>query len=234
MADNTAMTIDALALAALPSSERVYRSLRDRIVEGKLPPGTRLVEFELAQQFDSSRTPVREALKRLSAEGLVSIDPARGMVVREIDAVQAEEIYVIREVIDGLAGRLAAPRVTEDDLTRLRVLMDTQRECVQDGDWLEMTRANRRYHEVIYRASGSRHLMEMAGNLHDLVRTFSLRCFANPERGQLVVDEHERIAEGLLAHDAPGVEAASKEHIARARAHHARWAASRAAVSPSS
>jgi DNA-binding GntR family transcriptional regulator len=221
------VSIDVLTLAALPSSERVYRSLRDQIVEGKLPQGTRLVELELAQQFDSSRTPVREALKRLSAEGLVRIDPARGMVVREIDPVEAEEIYVIREVIDGLAGRLAAPRVTEDDLTKLRVLMDTQRECVQDGDWLEMTRANRRYHEVIYHASGSRHLADMAGNLHDLVRTFSLRCFANPERGQLVIDEHERIAEQLSAHNAAGAETASKEHIARARAHHARWTASR-------
>jgi len=224
------MTTDLLSLAALPSSERVYRSLRDRIVQGKMPPGTRLVEVDLAQQFDSSRTPVREALKRLSAEGLVSIDPARGMVVREVDPVEAEEIYVIREVIDGLAGRLAAPRVTDDDMTRLRVLMDTQRECVQDGDWLEMTHANRRYHEVIYRASGSRHLMEMAGNLHDLVRTFSLRCFANPERGQIVIDEHDRIAQALSVHNAGEAETASKDHIARARAHHARWAASRQSV----
>src|SRR5690348_17070326 len=122
------MTPHVLSLAALPSSERVYRSLRDRIVTRGLPPGARLVELELAQQFDSSRTPVREALKRLSAEGLVSIDPARGMVVREIDPAEAEDIYVIREVIDGLAGRLAAPRVTDDDVTKLRVLMDTQRE----------------------------------------------------------------------------------------------------------
>ena len=226
MADIQDMTPDVLSLA-LPSSERVYRSLRDRIVTGGLPPGARLVELELAQQFDSSRTPVREALKRLSAEGLVSIDPARGMVVREIDPAEAEDIYVIREVIDGLAARLAAPRVTEDDVTKLHVLMDTQRECVSDGDWLEMTRANRRFHEVIYRTSGSRHLLDIAGNLHDLVRTFSLRCFANPERGQLVIDEHERIAECLAAHDADGAETASKEHIAHARAHHARWTASR-------
>jgi DNA-binding GntR family transcriptional regulator len=216
-----------LPLATLPSSERVYRSLRDHILEGKLPPGTRLTELDLAQQFESSRTPVREALKRLGAEGLVSIDPGRGMVVREIDAAEAEEIYVIREVIDGLAGRLAAPRASEDDLTKLRVLIDTQRECLREGDWPEMVRANRRYHEVIYRATGSRHLFDFAGNLHDLVRTFSLRCFANPDRGQFVVDEHVRIADALGAHDAVAAETESKEHIARAREHHARWAVSR-------
>jgi len=212
---------------SLPSSERVYRSLRDLILEGQLPPGSRLVELELAQQFESSRTPVREALTRLSGEGLVSVDSARGMVVREVDPAEAEEIFVIREVIEGLAGRLAAPRISEDGLTKLRVIMDTQRECLQDGDWPELMRANRRYHDVIYRASGNAHLLEMAGNLHDLVRTFSMRCFANPERGQVVLDEHERIAAALAAHDPDLAEAASKEHIARARAHHARWAVSR-------
>ncbi len=223
------MSVDlrVLPLAALPSNERVYRSLRDHILEGRLPPGTRLVELELAAQFESSRTPVREALKRLSAEGLVSTDPLRGLVVRDIDPVEAEEIYVIREVIDGLAGRLAAPRVSEDDLTKLAVLLETQRECLHEGDWLEMMRANRRYHEVIYRATGSRHLLDVASNLHDLVRTFSLRCFANAERGQLVIDEHERICAALSAHDAAEAEARSKEHIARARAHHARWTVSR-------
>src|SRR5262245_902855 len=135
------MSVDLSALprTAFPSSERVYRALRDRIVEGTLPPGTRLTEMDLAQQFDSSRTPVREALKRLSAEGLVSTDPARGLIVRDLDAAEAEEIFVIREVIDGLAGRLAAPRVSDDDLTKLRVLMDEQCECARDGDWLQMT-----------------------------------------------------------------------------------------------
>jgi DNA-binding GntR family transcriptional regulator len=221
------VNLNALPLATLPSSERVYRSLRDHIVEGQLPPGTRLIELDLAQQFESSRTPVREALKRLSAEGLVSMDPARGMIVRDVDPVEAEEIYVIREVIDGLAGRLAAPRASDDDLTKLHVLIDAQRDAVRDGDWLEMTRANRRYHEVIYRATGSHHLLALAGNLHDLVRTFSMRCFANPERGQLVIDEHARIAGALARRDADTAEAESKIHIANARAHHARWAVSR-------
>src|SRR5579862_2474639 len=99
------MTVDLslLSTGALPSSERVYRTLRDHIVEGKLLPGTRLVELDLAAQFASSRTPVREALARLTAEGLVAQDPQRGTVVRELDAEEAEEIYVLREAIDGLA-----------------------------------------------------------------------------------------------------------------------------------
>src|SRR5205823_75663 len=187
----------------------------DHILEGKLLPGTRLVELELAAQFASSRTPVREALTRLSAEGLLSQDVMRGTVVREIDPVEAEEIYVLREVIDGLAGRLAAPRVSEDDLAKLQLLIETQRECVVEGDWLELMRANRRFHEVIYRATGSRHLTEMAGNLHDLVRAFSLRCFASEERGQPVIVEHVAIAKALAAHDAAAAEQACELHVAQ-------------------
>lgn len=211
----------------LPSSERVYRALRDSILNGRMPPGSRLVELDLAQQFESSRTPVREALTRLSAEGLVALDGARGMVVRAVDAAEAEEIFVIREVIEGLAGRLAAPRISDDGITKLQVIMDTQRECLREQDWLELMHANRRYHEVIYRAAGSRHLIDLAGNLHDLVLTFSMRCFCNPDRGQLVIQEHERITQALAEHDAEMAETACKEHIARAREHHARWAVSR-------
>lgn len=219
--------LSVLSPAALPSGERVYRTLRDHIIEGKLLPGTRLVELDLAAQFASSRTPVREALARLVAEGLVAQDGVRGTVVREIDPAEAEEIYVLREVIDGLAGRLAAPRVTEDDVSKLRLLLDTQRECVAATDWLELMRANRRFHEVIYHATGSRHLSEVAMNLHDLVRPFSLRCFASGERGEPVVSEHIAIAEALAAHDAAAAEAASEQHVALTRAHHARWAVSR-------
>lgn len=223
------MSVDLslLAPAALPSSERVYRALRDHIVEGKLLPGTRLVELDLAAQFASSRTPVREALTRLTAEGLVAQDPLRGTVVREIDHAEAEEIYILREVIDGLAGRLAAARVNDDDISKLRLLIDTQQECVAEGDWLGLMRANRRFHEVIYRATGSGHLTEVAMNLHDRVRAFSLRCFASGDRGQPVVDEHVAIAEALAAHDASTAELSSQQHVAKTRAHHACWAVSR-------
>ena len=212
---------------ALPSSERVYRSLRDGIIDGQLLPGQRLVEVELAQRFASSRTPVREALKRLGMEGLVSNDPVRGMVVRELDAGEAEEIYVIREAIDGLAGRLAAQRITEDDIMKLDLLIERQRECIGAGDWRELQRANRHYHEVIYRSTRNAHLADVAGNLHDQVRTFSLRCFASEERGGLVVDEHLSIARALSAHDAAAAEETSKLHIANARAHHARLGVAR-------
>lgn len=222
------MTVDlsVLSPAALPSSERVYRTLRGDILEGKLMPGTRLVELDLAAHFGSSRTPVREALTRLTAEGLVAQDGIRGTVVRQLDATEAEEIYVLREAIDGLAGRLAAPRVNSDDVTQLRLLVDAQRACIAEGDWMGLMRANRRFHEVIYRATGSRNLTEVAINLHDRVRAFSLRCFASGDRAQSEIDEHIAIADALAAHDAVAAQLASQEHVVQTRAHHARWAVS--------
>src|SRR5690242_16601242 len=97
------------------SSERVYRGLREQILTGNLAPAVRLVELQLAQHFAVSRTPVREALKRLIAEGLVVADANRGMIVRDVDPAEVEDIYVVRESLDGLAARLAATHCSAED-----------------------------------------------------------------------------------------------------------------------
>ena len=96
----------------LPSSELVYRRFKDQIISGDLAPGSRLIELNIAADFGVSRTPVREALKRLAAENLVLADPARGMIVHAPDAGEIEDVFVVREALDGLAARLAAHRIT--------------------------------------------------------------------------------------------------------------------------
>src|SRR5262245_40721167 len=101
------------------SAEVVYRTLRERIIEGLLPPGSWLVEAELAAQFRVSRTPVREALRRLIAERLAAHDAFRGTIVRLVDPREATEISEMREVHEGLAARLAASRATEEQLNEL-------------------------------------------------------------------------------------------------------------------
>ncbi|HEY3058083.1 MAG TPA: GntR family transcriptional regulator, partial [Chloroflexota bacterium] len=122
-------------MSALPNSERVYRSLRDQILTGALAPLTRLVELQVAHQFAVSRTPVREALKRLIAEGMVVGDPQRGMVVRDVDPAEVEDIYIIREVLDGLAARLAAGRASDTDLIKLHLLMELMQESAAAQRW---------------------------------------------------------------------------------------------------
>ena len=201
----------------LPSSERIYRELRERIISGSLAPGTRVVEVSLATELAVSRTPVREAVKRLQSEQLLAEDPLRGLVVRGPEAGEIEDVYRVREVLDGLATRLAVPRVTEDDLARLEIILDSMREAIRDGQMQHIVSANIAFHDVLYRCAGNLHLTRIGRDLRDYVRRFSLEAFASPERAAAVVQEHERILDALRRRDAEAAEVASRDHLRVAR-----------------
>ncbi len=192
--------------AQVPNSERVYRALRDQILTGALAPLTRLVELQVAQLFAVSRTPVREALKRLIAEGLVVGDPLRGMVVRDVDPAEVEDIYIIREVLDGLAARLAAARATPDDLTRLHLLMELMAESAAAQRWEAVVQINIKFHEVLYAAAGNERLALIGRSLQDAVRRYSPRALSDPDRVAAVLKEHAEIVRAVEAHDLPAAE----------------------------
>jgi len=201
----------------LPSSELVYRRLRDQIISGALAPGSRLIELNIAADFGVSRTPVREALKRLAAENLVLSDPSRGMIVHAPDAGEIEDVFVVREALDGLAARLAAHRITPSELARLRVIVDTMRDAIKADRREQIVLANQRFHDVIYGAAGNPLLARVASDLRDFVRRFSTLPFASPDRVEHVLAEHERILEALEAHDPDAAHSASNGHLDAAR-----------------
>lgn len=203
--------------APVPSSERVYQALKHRILAGMLEPGSRLVELQLATEFAVSRTPVREALKRLTAEGLIRVDPVRGIVVSDVDARELEEIFVVREVLDGLAARLAAGRVSSTDLTKLHLLMDMMRDAVRTGQWEGMVQANIKFHDVLHQAAGNERLRHLTRNLLDFVRRFSNEAFASQERSAEVLAEHEEIIKAMEARDPDLAETVARRHVASAR-----------------
>lgn len=203
--------------APVPSSERVYQALRHRILAGMLEPGSRLVELQLATEFTVSRTPVREALKRLTAEGLIRVDPVRGIVVSDVDARELEEIFVVREVLDGLAARLAAGRVSSTDLTKLHLLMDMMRDAVRTGQWEGMVQANIKFHDVLHQAAGNERLRHLTRNLLDFVRRFSNEAFASQERASEVLAEHEEIIRAMETRDPDLAEKVARRHVESAR-----------------
>lgn len=205
--------------APVPSSERVYQALKHRILAGMLEPGMRLVELQLATEFNVSRTPVREALKRLTAEGLIRVDPVRGIVVSDVDARELEEIFVVREVLDGLAARLAAERVSSTDLTKLHLLMDMMRDAVKTGQWEGMVQANMKFHDVLHQAAGNERLRHLTRNLLDFVRRFSTEAFASQDRGAEVIAEHEEIIRALEARDPDAAEKVARRHVESARSY---------------
>lgn len=203
----------------LPSSERVYRQLRQMILSGELPPGTRLVEIHLGEQFGVSRTPVREALKRLTAEKLVLGDPVRGLVVHAPEPHEVSEVYSVREALEALAVRLAAQRITDDELRQLRVILQSMRDAVAKERIDLIVSANIAFHDVIYRAAGNDTLFRLAKDLSDFVRRFSSEAFAHSDRASTVVEEHEGVLEALEAHDPERAAAASSSHLQAASAY---------------
>ena len=206
----------------LPDGERVYRAIKEAILSEELPPDSRLVELSLASHLGVSRTPVREALKRLTAEGLAVIDPPRGMVVKPIGEQEMEEIYAVREVLDGLAARLAAQRISDEDLARLRGLTEVMSRAVEEGGRAALVQANIRFHEIIFQAAGNERLLQMGRNLTDSVRRSSSTAFRSLERDIDVLQEHSELVTALEQRDAAAAERLAREHMVKARSYLAR------------
>ncbi|MEO6351107.1 MAG: GntR family transcriptional regulator [Candidatus Limnocylindrales bacterium] len=197
----------------MPSSERVYRRMKEMIISGELPPHTRLVELQFAAEFGVSRTPVREALKRLTADKLVHTDPVRGLIVHDPEPHEIQDIYLVREVLEGLATRLAAQRIAPEELQRLRAILDSMHEGLEDGRTDIVVSANLAFHEVIYRAAGNATLSRLARDLSDFVRRFSTEAFSSGPRVNTVFDEHEAILKALEKRDPDEAERASARHL---------------------
>ncbi|SDM69826.1 GntR family transcriptional regulator [Allokutzneria albata] len=201
----------------LSTGERVYLALRQRIVSGQLTDGCRLVETRLAARFNVSRTPVREAVKRLTADGLIAPDALKGLVVVAVGPEEADEIFQVRAALDGLAASLAAERITGDSLARLHRANDRVRDGLAAGDLAGMVEANLDFHAEIYAVAGNRTLSRIADKLNAFVVRTSSRAFGSTEFVHEVLAEHEEIAAALARRDGEEAARLSREHMNTAR-----------------
>lgn len=144
--------------------EFVRETLKQAILGGKLPAGTRLVQSDLAEQLDVSTTPIREALRDLASEGLVNFDPHRGAIVHELDPDELDEVSELRAVLEPLGIRKAIENLDEDDLAEMRQLHQQMEDEETLATWLEL---NRRFHLIIHEATGSQRLHAMLARLQD-------------------------------------------------------------------
>lgn len=171
------------------------------IVEGDLKPGQKIPEPELCTRFGVSRTPLREALKVLAAEGIVQLLPNRGAVVAKITHEEIEQIFPIMGVLEALAGELACERISEEDLEKLRRLHKTMIGHYRRGEWLPYSKLNRAIHEAIFTAAGNASLSSIYQQL--IIRIHAIRFVAKktPERWDQAADEHEQMMEALERRD---------------------------------
>jgi DNA-binding GntR family transcriptional regulator len=199
------------------AANAIYLTLREAILTNVLPAGERLAEPQLAALFKRSRTPIREAILRLEWERLAERSVRRGFVVGGISLDEVLEIYAVREVIDGLAARLAAEGSLPSDLEHLRWLNRRLRKAGEQHDYKLMLELNIEFHESIARASRNGLLLQFMRQIHDWVRRFSDTTFSYRGRGAEAAKEHDALLEALARRDPDAAERIARDHMARAR-----------------
>jgi DNA-binding GntR family transcriptional regulator len=193
--------------------QRVHDHLRDEIISGSLTPGTELTEVGLAGSFGVSRGPIREALGRLATEGLVTIRPRRGAVVRALSSAEFIEAYQVREAFEMMAVRLAVPKLTDDDLDALERLVDDMAERAKASDVQGFFEANTAFHQRFFEASGNRMLAGLYRQLRGQIDRHRLRSLEL--RGDLSrsVAEHRAILSAARAGDVEQAVKLASDHI---------------------
>jgi DNA-binding GntR family transcriptional regulator len=204
-------TSDADGQPALPRAEFVYRELRNAILEGALRAGTRLREIELAQQMDVSRTPVREALRRLESEGMVTADRARGLIVSEITHEMVRELYAMREMLEGTAAAWAARNATAVELAALRTIAD--QDAALAGDPQRLAKNNQLFHQTLFRAAHNRYLLKSLSSLQASIALLGGTGLAAGQRAHFAVSEHQALVAAIERHDARSAEDIARAHI---------------------
>jgi DNA-binding GntR family transcriptional regulator len=196
--------------------ERIVRRLRDAIITGDFPATARLREPELASRLGVSRTPLREAIRQLAAEGLVNTVPRVGTFVSEVHPQDVENTYAIRAVLEGLAARQAAEHLDPAKAAQLReILAELER---KRADYRVYHEAAGRFHEVIFALSGNERLQAMYQSLTHQVARFRSLSLAVPQRPELSFREHRRIATAILHGRGKEAEHLMRVHIEGARA----------------
>lgn len=194
--------------------EFVHAQLRDAIHNGRYPPGSRVRETEVAAWLGVSRTPVREALRRLQADGLLVFEPWRGVVVAELDQQQVVEFYAMRRVLDGAAARLAAQHASEPELAYMEDCLNAAAPGGGNAD--QLAEANRRFHQALYRAAHNRYLLKSAAALDDALALLKGTTYSFPDRAEAAHEEHRILMEAIRAREPEKAERLARKHIARA------------------
>ena len=197
--------------------DEVASQLRDRIFGGELMPGTFLDEAKLAQQMKISRTPLREALKVLKAEGLVRHEPRRGSFVNEVTVQDLDEIFPVIALLEGHCARLAAEHATESDLEALEALHDRLMRHARARRINEYYAANYAIHEAIIALADNRWLAQVIGDLRKILRLARLQQLRAPGRLDQSLSEHMAVFAALKARDPDGADAAMRTHLNRQR-----------------
>jgi DNA-binding GntR family transcriptional regulator len=206
-------------VAPQAASEVAMNLIRKAILSGRLAPGERLIEDELAQQLQASRTPIREALLRLSTDGLVDMSRNRGATVRLYEPEEIGELYEMRALLEGYAARHAAGRIAKAGFAALEESIERSRAIAgdRDGDIEELGEQNLHFHDTIISLARSPQLESMIAQVRVLPLVYQVYAWYSPVERDSSVQYHERIVRALRSRDADRADAVMREHVLEAR-----------------
>lgn len=197
------------------ASSAICRSLTEDIVSGRLAPGLKLEELVLAERFQVSRTPIREALRELHARGLIDLQPRKGGIVRSIGLDDLSDMLEAMVELDALCCRISAERMSAVQKKQLQMVQQQSEDCVARGDEAGYLQLNHQFHQLICAGAQNRSLAAMLSNLRERLAPFRAAQTHVERRLPVSNDEHQAILKAILASDAEASYEAMRNHTAR-------------------
>lgn len=197
----------------LPLRDVVFNTLRHAILKGELEPGERLMEIALAQKLGVSRTPIREAIRKLELEGLVVMVPRKGAEVADITEKDLRDVLEVRTALEELSIELAMKNMNDDDYKQLREANELFAKDSEGDDLIKIAEADVAFHEIIYMATGNKRLIQMINNLREQMYRYRLEYIKDKSTHARLVEEHNKIIDAMKKNDIIAAKAAIKLHV---------------------
>jgi DNA-binding GntR family transcriptional regulator len=196
-----------------PLREIVFEGLREAIISGRLAPGERLMETQLAEEMGVSRTPVREAIRKLELEGFVVMMPRKGAYVAGLSLKEISDVFEIRGALEELAAELAAERITDEELEELEALLLEIGRRMEKNDLDAVVKADVEFHDVLFRGARNTRLSQMVSYLREQIHRYRTTSLSYPGRMKKALEEHRKIVQALSQRDPDLARQAAREHM---------------------
>lgn len=198
-------------------SQKIYIYVRKMILSGKYETGMKIKETKLAHDFNISRTPIREALRLLAAEGFLENIPNKGIIVRNFNYKDIKEIIQVREIVEALAGFLACSLISKEELSKLELIHNSMEEAATKKDLLSYSKFNEKFHEKIVENCGNSHLTSICNRLNNHSMLFKISIITAKGRMAESQIEHKRILDSIKKRDCSRTKALMQKHLKAVR-----------------
>lgn len=196
-----------------PLREVVFETIRNAIISGSLKPGERLMEVQMAERLGVSRTPIREAIRKLELEGLIIMLPRKGAYIADLSVKDLTEVLEIRAALEGMATGLAVTRINESEIEELELIALKFHKALENGDLEELLFQDSQFHETIFKASRNERLIQLNNNLREQVQRFREMYLKKINRSKKTSMEHFDIVEAISRRDISKAEKLARKHI---------------------